>query len=365
MNILHLTWSRMQAYGGIQSAIRNLTLAAVHHGHAARHHMLPSDYPQHQMRSVDSDSSTINSLAGDLDILIDRWDIDVLHGHNLHISYKPGVQRLLRDAADKHRIPLVNTVHDLDNARFDCTTAAEALAELTQACHVVTSAYNARRFEQLFGFTATAIIPPGIDFNAFDPFHPAPANSVAIPGRLARGKGILRGIEVAGRAARVVGNLYAVLSERGKNCVGEDRAFMQEIDEAFDRYPLLARAHVDGPNAIPAIYERASLTLAFPIAIEGFGMTPLESLAAGRPIIAVPTGGMTWLRGIQGAHVSAEYSVEAESVALVQMLENWPEWRQRALAGRSDLEVAYDCRASMNNYLPLYADKSLAVAHSA
>jgi glycosyltransferase involved in cell wall biosynthesis len=56
----------------------------------------------------------------------------------------------------------------------------------------------------------------------------------------------------------------------------------------------VARSHVN------EIYGRSVLTLVKPQSIEGFGLVPLESLASGRPVVAVPTGEMDWVIGHPG-----------------------------------------------------------------
>lgn len=354
MNILQLTWSRMRAYGGIQSTLRGLVAEAKRRGCHSHLCALPSRFPQHQPKPDDQHVLSEGNFETELDDLVDGLKIEVLHAHNLHIGYTPAVQAKVANVARRHAIPLLITVHDLRGAKFDPSTAGQVVADMPDATYVVTSRYNDAIFKEDFGFCPAAVIPPGTDFSRFANTKEPAIDTICFPARLDRRKGVLRAIEVSGVASGQLGSLHLLLSDPNCSCVGEDPFLQGDIERLMNTYPALSHRFLGGDSVIPDIYVSSAVTLALPHSIEGFGLVPLESLAAARPVIAAPTGGMWWLENVEGTSVFADYNGVRIAKTLVNVIREWPLWHEAALRARCRLAEEHDVRRVCGAYLELY-----------
>jgi glycosyltransferase involved in cell wall biosynthesis len=85
---------------------------------------------------------------------------------------------------------------------------------------------------------------------------------------------------------------------------------------------------------LPLAYAAADLTIVPTVALEGFGLMTVESLAAGTPVMGTPIGGTPEiLRGLDPDLVFADMTVEA----IVEGI-------SAALSGRLALPDRQDCR---------------------
>jgi glycogen(starch) synthase len=106
---------------------------------------------------------------------------------------------------------------------------------------------------------------------------------------------------------------------------------------------------------IPDIYQRAQVVLVAPSRTEGFGLVALEGLAAGRPVVARPTGGMSWVRQVPGVYVIDEPTPSAIAGALRTILSDLPAWEQAAAVACRLLQVRHDMGAVVDRYQALFA----------
>jgi glycosyltransferase involved in cell wall biosynthesis len=91
-----------------------------------------------------------------------------------------------------------------------------------------------------------------------------------------------------------------------------------------------------------------------PRQIEGFGLVPLESLACGRPVVAVPTGGMEWLVGHLGCIIVASRETGPIKQAIVRVLEHQSSFAAVIRASRRVLRRRFDVRACARRYVSIY-----------
>lgn len=139
-----------------------------------------------------------------------------------------------------------------------------------------------------------SVIPPGVDLEAFHPGEAAVARRalglpehgfIALAVRRLTGR---MGLEQLIRAWASVPP-EAVLLLAGE---GDGRARLERLVEELGLSPrirLLGRV----PDAdLPRLYQAADLCVVPSLALEGFGLTVLESLASGTPVVATATGGM-------------------------------------------------------------------------
>jgi glycosyltransferase involved in cell wall biosynthesis len=117
------------------------------------------------------------------------------------------------------------------------------------------------------------IVYPPIDIDRFTPAAAAPGDYYLVASRLVPYKRV----EIAFEAARLAGRRLVIVGE------GPGRAALAARGAEL-------RGHVGDPELIELM--RGARALIFP-QVEDFGMTPLEMMACGRPVIAFGGGGAT------------------------------------------------------------------------
>jgi glycogen(starch) synthase len=74
-------------------------------------------------------------------------------------------------------------------------------------------------------------------------------------------------------------------------------------------------------DRLPMLYRACDLTIVPSVALEGFGLTTIESLAAGTPALVTPVGGLPeTVQGLDGALVLPDASPESIAAALIDAL---------------------------------------------
>jgi len=124
---------------------------------------------------------------------------------------------------------------------------------------------------------------------------------------------------------------------------------------ARDRLPgrVAFLGHVTDPNVLADIYANADLFI-HPNPHEPFGIGPLEAMAAGLPLVAPNSGGITSYANGENAWL-AEPTIGGFSVAIREALFNHS---LRAARARAALDTAreYEWKAVTSLFLDLYAD---------
>jgi glycosyltransferase involved in cell wall biosynthesis len=262
---------------------------------------------------------------------------DIVHSHNLHVEARTPYCQGVEEVAAEQGIPHVMTVHDVP--WFD--SIRRVLRPLDRTFLLTLSAFNQRRLWTMIG-RRVPLMPICIDFSKFSGGCPEP-NTVAFPARLAPHKGGLEAIQAVGAAARDVGPIRLLFSDWRRWSAGQTEEFVARLRQAGADTPGVEIEFLQDPGVVPKIYQRAMLTLVTPKRVEGFGLVPMESLACGCPVIAVPTGGMTeWITGLPGVLIPEGDSEDDLSRAIVHVFERWPEYREGAVAARAILQARYD-----------------------
>lgn len=137
---------------------------------------------------------------------------------------------------------------------------------------VANSRTTQQRIRKHYGRESQIIYPP-IDIDRFTPTRAAPGDYYLVASRLVPYKRV----EVAFEAARMAGRRLVIVGE------GPGRA-------ALSARGAELRGHVSDPELIELM--RGARALIFP-QVEDLGMTPLEMMACGRPVIAFGGGGAT------------------------------------------------------------------------
>jgi glycosyltransferase involved in cell wall biosynthesis len=332
MTVVQLMWPRTDAYGGIPSVVRYLSRALEELG----------------VRVVLASLADVG--AGDLgnrfESLLEIERPDVVHSHNLHFERTPGLVAKVCSFIARHRLLHLLTVHDMRAPDTD------ELTVLRGAKLVAVSSYVRRCVTHFTGLDCT-VIPPAIDFRAFPIATGCEGFTVAYPSRLIPSKGAVEAIRLLGQIQGQ--EISILLSEADRPAYGATDEYVRELRAVAASYSRLRVEHVRGDNSVPGIYHRAALTLALPQSPEGFGLVPLESLACGRPVVAMPLGGMLeWMPGLPGVAVFRPDETERARDAVLRIVESWPIWRDFAIVARDILERKYDSRVVARRYLTLY-----------
>jgi glycosyltransferase involved in cell wall biosynthesis len=343
MNILQLTWSRMDSYGGIQTCVRSLEKAFAALGCSVHTWSLPWHGTADERPPEESGCLPLSDFHDVLDGLIADCRIGGIISHNLHHRYGPGISEAVARCARLHNIPHLILVHDVGPVgRHQPGVCRHICLEILIDAHVsVTSRFNFEAFSKRFR-EPDSIVPPGIDFDDFHPSEEPNHTTIAYPGRITRQKGMVRAIQVLGMLTNEVGPLEMLLSARGRNCSGESGAYFSELDETAARYPGLKVSFLSAMDPVQRVYQRSVATLVLS-EDEGFGLVPLESLACHRPVVAWIVGGMSWLKGVPGV-LCIETPDNAHD-AIVRVLFDAQRWRVEAGRAREQLKGEYDIRS--------------------
>ena len=145
----------------------------------------------------------------------------------------------------------------------------------------------------------TAVVPHGVDVDIFCPADDRAAawarlglggaRAIACIGRIRPEKGTDLFIDTALRVLPQFPDLTALVVGRAK---AEHRGFLADLKDRVRKAGMEERIRFVGEvpaKEMPALVRALSLLVALP-RYEGYGMTPLEAMASGVPVIASDTG---------------------------------------------------------------------------
>jgi type III pantothenate kinase len=289
---------------------------------------------------------------------------DVVHSH----FWMSGLAAL--DAAAKLDIPVVHTFHALGivKRRYqgDADTSPERRVELERDIVARTDRIVATCTDEAFELmrlgadrSKVRVFPCGVDLEHFRPGGPAERRGldhrIVYAGRLVERKGI--------------GNIISAL-EGVPGCElviagGPPAAELENDHEAArlralaSRHGVADRVHLRGrvgrPD-LPALLRSADALVTVPW-YEPFGITPLEAMACGIPVVASAVGGMidSVVDGVTGRHVPPRDP--ARLAAVLRELLADPEARARqGRAGARRTRQLYDWDRVALSTLDLYEE---------
>jgi glycosyltransferase involved in cell wall biosynthesis len=351
--IILAMWARHHTYGGLQSSANDLCDALGREGIAIRRYETPSPESGGGDTATTAAAPQVRRLSDELNDLLSSEPIDVIHAHNLHLDLDQF--ELVGEVARRRGVPVVNTVHDVPSPSPALEARVQRLVRRRPVVPVVaTSCYNERRFVSIARYRPLAVIPPGLDFDRFSDTVEPETRTIAYPGRLRPDKGALEAIRLVGELAAESGSLRLLLSDRTRGAFGESPEYFDELDRARAEYPGLDCEFCSGGRAVNDIYGRSVLTLTMPRSIEGFGLVPLESLASGRPVVAVPTGGMEWVNGQPGCIALSSRATGPVKQAIAEVMEQRERFSTVIRASRRALERRFHVRTCAKRYLTIY-----------
>jgi D-inositol-3-phosphate glycosyltransferase len=316
---------------------------------------LPSLTPDHNRSPKSQMRLPFLNFEHHLSTLISTEKIQVVHTHNIHQCHGPGVPQAIANVCARLGVVPVTTVHDIGLAATHPAERLRTMELLNRSRCITTSAFNERQLRTTMGVTVAAIIPPGISFDRFtDPGVLPDLRSIAFPGRLIPGKGGMEAVVLLGLLSRELGDLTINFSDPTRGAFGQRDEFIALLEREAARFPDLHITFAAPDAPMLNLYLRSAMTLVMPKQTEGFGMVPLESLACGRPVVAAPTGGMSWLTGISGVQTITAANIIELSSAITNVLNDWTFWRAQAVKTRDILLSRYDIAITASAHLELY-----------
>ena len=166
--------------------------------------------------------------------------------------------------------------------------------------------------------------------------------------RLVRRMGLERLIEAMVRVRHQIPEVLLLIAGRGP--------LAEALQAQIEAHQLQQHVRLVGfvPDAqLPFAYRAADLTIVPTVALEGFGLITLESLAAGTPVLVTPVGGLPEaVRGLSESLVLEAATKEALADGLIE-----------ALTGQRPLPDAHVCQTYIRTHFdwPVIASKVKAV----
>lgn len=342
INVLMLPLCKAGSFGGIQSFVTTLVREAAAYPECGVEYRLPE---AGWFAGMDARGTE------ELRDLLASGTVELIHSHNLHVDARHPIASAVQELACERGIPHVMTVHDVP--WFE--SVRRVLLLLDRTTLVTQSQYNQERLWTMIRRRAP-VVPICIDFPSFPTGTRAEPGTLAFPGRLAPHKGGLLAIQVAGIVARSLGKVRLLYSDWRRWSQGQTQEFLDALHDAAARTPGVEIEFLEDPGVSPRIYRRSLLTLALPRRPEGFGMAPLESLACGCPVVAVPSGGMKeWMTGLPGFAEPGGAEETAVAGAILDVVEHWSSYREGALAARETLEARFGAAHVLKQHRELYS----------
>ncbi|MEE8328372.1 MAG: glycosyltransferase family 4 protein [Thermodesulfovibrionia bacterium] len=234
---------------------------------------------------------------------LDKIKPDIIHVHNMHYFSEIHI-KILEGISSQKGVPLILTAHNVwDDILFLKLTREINWTHIIAVSHYIKKELMGVGCEE----RKITVIHHGIDT---DIFHPdiKPANIlkkfpglknkriIFHPARM----GLAKGCDVSIKAINLVKKRFPevlLVMAGNKNIIDwelsqeKDIAYFIELVKTFD---LKKHVFIDfySLKEMPAFYSLADICVYPSTSLEPFGLTLLESLSSGKPIIVTNTGGM-------------------------------------------------------------------------
>jgi glycosyltransferase involved in cell wall biosynthesis len=378
MRVLQVHWAFPPTTGGVESHVADLSAGLAEQGcevtvltgervpenwpgvTVRRTHLL--DLTRVRREAEEVSKSYADALREELELVVRQVEPEIVHGHNLH-HFIATPALVLDELAARYGFRVHHTFHETWPDLLHDTPVYRRWAGNYAVSRFVQEECAAR-----IGFSPE-LRPLGIDTAAFRTARPALSKGrvpvILHPARLLPWKGVHISVGMMsllaerGRPARLV----LTDTSRIADWEGELEHYRSQILELIhdlgvtDRVELRAAAYRD----MPALYEEADVVVYPTVANEPFGLVPLESMSARRPVVASCCGGIpeTLVDGVTGYLVPPE-DAELLATRVVSLLDNPESARAMGEAGRRRVTEHFDVRRYIDALLLNYRVASMA-----
>jgi len=300
---------------------------------------------------------------------IDKFKPDIIHTHNMNYFSKPHA-KVLEGLSKKKGIHLILTAHNAwDDALFLELTAGISWSHIIAVSHyikmeVMGIGYDDRKVTVVHHGIDTEIFNPGRKVAIPKKFKPLMGRKVVFhPARMGLAKGCDVSVKAMRHVLQEVPDAMLVLAGT-KNII--DWETTQQKDIAYilyliDIFGLKEKTFINvfSLNEIVALYSLADVCVYPSSSPEPFGLTMLESQAAGKPIIVTNSGGMPEVikDGINGFVVGVK-DHEVLGSRITQLLLNERLRERLGYTGRDVVENGFTKEMMTKNVFKVY-DKVL------
>lgn len=352
VNVLHLVWDNpVTSYGGIQSQIaRHLKFSKSRN--TVR--VLPSFNLGVLRGGIDDLCLALHNLEDEIKQVCASARIDVVHSHNLHRNHGLGIASRVCAAVRCLSLLHVTTIHDFvtDISRDEVSRQGSILQQCTR---VTTSGYVQSQLLRGTGLRSRIIAPCYQDNLCLDCSGERNGHYIVTsPGRVLPQKGVFTAAVLAGYLSERLGPLTLRLSSVKTPHNGgssETAAILQQIQSSFRYLTITFQEQIP---EVAAMFRGAHLTLCLPDSIEGFGLTPLESIMAEVPVLLAPNGGLEWARTVRGIQTCNLSDLPGVAEMAAEMLIEKERWRCEASAGKQVVSDLYGPERFESQYLAVY-----------
>jgi mannosylfructose-phosphate synthase len=319
-------------------------------------------------------------LAGNMTAFIreHNLDYDLFHGHYVDA----GIVTL--DVARAHDRPAFFTAHSLgawkkeqmggDPAemekkfRFSHRIAEELRIFRSVRAQTVTTDVQREKLRELYGFTPKdiATISPGVDIHTFRPLEHGearmdtglPERYILCLSRIDSNKGHDLLLDAFSLVCKSVSGIHLVIGGGSTSKAGptelEVLANMKRIIAEKD---MGSRVHITGyipDEHLVATYRQAEMFV-LPSLFEPFGMTALEAMACGRPVVASRLGGIREVVTSEESGLLVDPADPGEfSAAIIRLLNDEPFAGRVGEQGRHIVRERYCWEAIAARHIEFY-----------
>lgn len=300
------------------------------------------------------------ALAARMHEVVRDHKLDLLHVHYAipHATSGWIAREMLRDAGSD--IVLITTLHGTDITIVGQDPSFHAITKFSiEKSDHVTAVSHFLREETIRAFGCAGhnveMIPNFVDPDLHDRSRygrvlgPEIPEDVPVLMHLSNFRPVKRVRDIIKIFARVRQSMPATLVMVGD---GPDRVFAEEEARSLG---VERDVHFYGRiNAIAPLLANADLFL-LPSQTESFGLSALEALATGVPVVASDTGGLPEVvtDGVTGA-LHPVGDVEAMAASAVELLSDRDRWQKASDAAARDARERYSLDAVVSQYEALY-----------
>jgi mannosylfructose-phosphate synthase len=239
----------------------------------------------------------------------------------------------------------------------------------TVRAQTVTTDIQREKIKELYDYEADNIvtIPPGVDVHTFKPLEPGEAkHDIDLPepyifnlSRIDTNKGhdlLLHAFDIV---RKKVPDIHLVIGggspKPQKRELGVKATMQEIIDEAGmgDRVSIIGYV----PDELMAPYYRQAEMFTLPSLFEPFGMTAIEAMACGTPVVASRLGGIRNVITSEESGLLVDPSDASEfAEAMIRYLTDKPFAERMGAAGREKVHAEYSWEAIAARHISFYAD---------